>query len=101
MAIVNWSNFTDFGDLPKLANEASGGSFWVGMFYMIWIIAILLMIGYGFEVAILVASFGALILGLVLVYADLMAFTWLLPIISLMLIMFLYIMWSSKKSTQE
>lgn len=98
MAAINWTNVTDFGQLPAQANNASGGSFWMGMFYMIWVILILLFIGFGFEAAIIVSSFLTLVIGILLVYADLMAWQHLLTILGVLLFMFLYIIWSSKKT---
>ena len=97
MASVNWTNVTDLAQLPQEANNASGGSFWVGMFYMLWIILIFLFIGFGFEVAMVVASFLMIVIGLLLVYGDLMAWQHLLTVIGVLLFMFLYIIWSSKK----
>lgn len=94
---INWSNVTDFGQIPGEANTASGGSFWLGMFYMIWVILIFLFVGYGFEVAIIVASFLTIIIGLLLVYADLMAWQHLISVVAVELFMFLYIIWSSSK----
>ena len=73
MVGVNWTNITDFGQLPAAANEASGGSFWVGMLFMMWIIMMLLMISYGFEVAIVTASFVFLIISVLMVYAGILA----------------------------
>lgn len=36
MSGANWSNFTDFTQLPQKANEASLDSFWPGMLVMVW-----------------------------------------------------------------
>jgi len=94
---INWTNITDFGQIPAAANTATGGSFWVGILYMIWVILILLTIAYGFEVAIVVSSFAALIIGLLMVYADLVAWQWITTFIGILLFMFLYIIWSSNK----
>ncbi len=99
MTAINWSNVTDFGQLPQLANIASNNSFWVGMLYMVWIVVMLMMIFYGFEVAILVSSFLALIIGTFLVYADLVSWTYLMTFVGVILAMFLYIIWSGKKTT--
>lgn len=98
MATINWSNITDLGDVPAAANTASSGSFWVGMLYMMWVILILLTIGYGFEVSILVSTFAMLILGLLFVYAGLVAWQWVLTFVGVLVFMFLYIMWSSSKT---
>lgn len=98
MTIVNWTNVTDFGQIPSQANVASGGSFWVAMLYMVWIILIFVLIYTGLEAALLVSSFIALIIGLVLVYADLIAWTWVLTFLGVILSIFLYIIWSSPKT---
>jgi len=94
MAAINWSNITDLGQIPAAANTASAGSFWVGMLYMIWIILIFLTVGFGFEVALLVSSFSALVLGILLVYAGLVAWEWLTVFIGVLVVMFFYIIWS-------
>lgn len=100
MASINWSNITDFGQIPAVANTASNNSFWVGMFYMIWVILIMLMIGYGFEVALIVASFITLIIGLLITYSGLMAWEHLISVLAVILFTFLYIIWSSSKIRQ-
>ncbi len=97
MAAVNWSNVTDFGNLPAQAKIASGGTFWVGMLYMVWIILILVLIGYGFEVAITSASFLAMIIALLLVYSELIAWYHVVTFTGILLFMYLYIMWSGSK----
>lgn len=98
MAMINWSNVTDFGDIPAAANTTSEGYFWTGMLYMCWIILIFIMIGSGFEVALVVASFLALIGGIMLVYADLMSWQLVLPFIGIIISVFLYILWISPKT---
>jgi hypothetical protein len=94
---LNWTNVTDFGQLPAQANLASGGTFWAGMLEMIWIILMLVLIGYGFEVAILVASFLAMIIAFFLVYADLISWGFIVQFAGILLAMFLYIIWSGRK----
>ena len=98
MAYTNWSNITDLGQLPAEANNLSGGSFWVSMFYMLWVILMLLFIGWGFEVAILTASFVMLGVGTLAVYAGLFAWQHLITMVGVLLFMFLYIIWSSSKT---
>jgi|19_taG_2_1085344.scaffolds.fasta_scaffold18870_3 hypothetical protein len=97
MAAINWSNITDFAQIPGAANTATSGSFWSSTFYMLWVILIMLLVGYGFEVAIVVSSFIMMILGTLLVYAGLMAWEHLVSVVALLLFMFLYIIWSSPK----
>ena len=98
MEKINWSNLTDFGDLPEQANTASGGSFWTGMLYMLWVIMILLLIGWGFETAIIASSFVFLVVALIMAYAGLIAWAHVLTFAGVLLFMFLYIIWSSRKS---
>ena len=94
---INWTNVTDFSSLPAQANASTGGTFWTGMLYMLWVVILLLLIAWGFETALLVSSFLALVLGLMLVYAGLMSWTYLLTFVGIILTMFLYIIWSSSK----
>lgn len=98
MTAVNWTNMTSLAELPAAANTASGGSFWVGMLYMLWLILLLLIINYGLEVALLTSSFLAMIIGFLLVYMGLVAWQWVLPFVGVMLFMFLYITWTNQPS---
>lgn len=97
MASINWSNVTDFGDMPAQANVASDGTFWVGMLYMLWVIGILIGSFWGFEAAILTASFLALILALLLVYAGLVAWYHAVAIAGVLLFFFLYTVWAGSR----
>lgn len=97
MAYINWSNITDLSQIPGQANTVSGGSFWVGMFYMMWVIFMFLFIGFGFEAAIVVSAFIMMVIGLLMVYADLFAWQHLLTVVGTLIFMFLYIIWSSAK----
>jgi hypothetical protein len=92
---VNWTSMTKFGDLPLLANQATDGMFWLGMNMMIFVVLFLLFIGFGFEVALLISAFIALISAILLVYAGLMAWHYALIYLGIILIMFLYIIWNS------
>lgn len=98
VSYINWSNVTDLSTLPSLANTGTEGSFWVVILYMIWIILMLAIMVYGFEVSMLVSSFIALILGLLLVYAGLIAWTWILPFLAIIILLFLYITWNKNKT---
>lgn len=100
MTSINWSSITDLGQLPAAANTSSGGTFWVGMLYMIWIVLMIMLSFYGFEVAITVSAFLGLILGLLLVYTGLIAFKWVLTFVGILLFMFLYIIYSGLKARQ-
>jgi len=93
----NWANLTDFGDLPSVANAQTGGTFWVGMLHMIWIILIMVMIGFGFEVAILAASFLCLVIALLLAYSGLVAWGFVIEFAAIILFFILYIIWSGSQ----
>lgn len=95
--MVNWTNVTDFGQIPSEANTATGGAFWPGMLEMVWIILILVLIGYGFEVALVVGTFLALVIALFLVYAGLISWAFIAQFAGILLFMFLYIIWSGRK----
>lgn len=97
MVAINWGNMTDLSQLPARANVTSVGTFWVGMLQMIWIILFLLLLGAGFEAAILVSSFLALILALFLAYMGLVAWVYVIQFTGIILFMFLYITWSGRK----
>jgi len=97
MTAVNWTNISDLGQIPSAVNTASGGSFWAGMLYMIWAILIMLTLAYGFELAIVISSFASLIISLLLVYSGLLAWEHALVFVGIIVIMFLYIIWSSSK----
>lgn len=98
VSYINWSNVTDLSSLPSLANTGTEGSFWMVILYMIWIILMLVIMAYGFEVSMLVSSFIALIIGLLLVYAGLIAWIWILPFLAVIILMFLYITWNKNKT---
>lgn len=98
MSVVNWTNVTDFAQIPGLANTASTNTFWIGMLHMIFIILLLVMIGYGFEVAITTAAFLSLIIAFFLVYSNLIAWGYIVEFAGILLFIFLYITWSSKRN---
>lgn len=97
MSQVNWTNLTDLTYLPQAAGTASNGAFWPMVAYLVFAVAFLMLIAYGFEVAIMVASFIGLIISFILVYSGVMNWTYLLPFVGMILMMFLYISYSSNK----
>jgi len=95
--ITNYfQNVTDFGDLISLPNQSTG-YFWVGMLFMIFAVLTMSFLAYGFEVAVITSAFISLILGMILVYAELIAWKWLMMYLGLILIMMFYITWNSRK----
>ena len=95
--MINWSNVTDLAQIPAQANNATSGSFWSVILYMLFIIITLIMMSYGFEISLLVGSFLSLIIGLLLVYSDLISWYTILPFIAIMVFMFLYMTYQKNK----
>lgn len=90
--MINWTNITDFAQIPALAN--THGPFWAAMLYMIWIISFIILLNWGWDTALMVSSFVCLVLGLMLVYAgDLIAWWHCMVFVGVILFVFLYIMY--------
>jgi hypothetical protein len=94
----NWSNGSDLGRaIVDAPNTNTGDSFWTAILYFIWIVAMGLLLIFGWEVALLVSSFGAMIIGIFLVYLHAIAWQWLIPFPAIILFTILYIVWSSNR----
>jgi len=91
MAPINFSNVTTAADYLNLPNNSTGGWFWAGMLFMLVIVSMISMIGFGIEVALLVSLFLGIILGTFLVYAGLMSMTWLGAMIAAELALIIYV----------
>jgi hypothetical protein len=98
VVLVNWSNISDFGQVPGQANVVTGGSFWLGVLIMIFIVVLLLTLVYGFETSLLVSSFLSMIIGMLLSFADLLNWLFVLPFVALIIFMFLYITYNKGKT---
>jgi hypothetical protein len=96
--MINWTNVTDFGQIPQLANTATGGGFWTTSLFLIWVVLILILSVFGFEVGLLVSSFLALIIGTLLAYGGLVSWTYVMVFIGVILFMILYIIYNTTKS---
>lgn len=93
----NYSNASDVGSLLIDApNANTGDSFWVSIMWLLWIIAFALLTIFGWEVALLVASYGVTVIGVFLVYNDALAWQWLIPFAAIDLFMFFYIVWARR-----
>lgn len=97
MAVINWTNVTSFEQLPALANQATGGGFWVGMLFMMFVVLLLILSFWGFETALIVSAFLGFLLALGLVYAGLISWTYTLVFVGIILVMILYIIVGSPK----
>lgn len=68
-------NFTEIENLTgflEVANTNTGGSFWVGTIWMLWLIMFISMLGFGVEASLLGASFACFTIGVVLTYMGLL-----------------------------
>jgi len=95
----NWSNVTSPETFLQIANDNTGGWFWVSMLSMVTIILLISMLPFGFEAALLGAAFAGLMLGIVMAYLHLVAWTWVVMFAGIIVLMFLWIMFG-RKSTQ-
>lgn len=96
MSAINWTNVTTFEGFLRAGNTATDGVFWTAMLFMLWIIMGMSLIGFGFEVAVMGASFFALILGILLMFLGLTS-GWVVGIfVAILLLMFLYVVLSRK-----
>jgi len=96
-SIPNWSGVDTPEEFLAMPNESTGGYFWAGMDLMIFLIVFITLAGTaGWEAAILSASFVGLLISIFLVYLNLLSFWILGSYIAIILIMFIYIIWSNR-----
>jgi len=93
----HFQNATNLKDLLAIPNATTGGFFWIGMLFMMWGIIVMAMLAFGFEVAMLTASFVILIAGLFLVYLELVSWTWLMTFLGIILFMIFYMVWQKNR----
>ena len=88
---INVTDVTTASDYLNLPNQSTGGIFWAGILFMIVIVSMISMIGFGIEVAMLVSLFIGIILGTFLVYMGVMNMTWLGALVAAELILIIYV----------
>ena len=93
---TNWSNVTNAGDFLRIPNTNTGGWFWVSVLWMIFAIMLISMLPFGFTAAILAASFGCLVIGMILVYMNLVSWVWVIMFAGLIVGTFIWTMYSQK-----
>jgi len=98
VSITNhFENATNLKDLLAIPNATTGGFFWIGMLFMMWGIIVMTLLNFGFEAAMLTASFVILIAGLFLVYLELVSWTWLMTFLGIILFMIFYMVWQKNR----
>jgi hypothetical protein len=89
-------NITTPVELLSLPNTNTGGYFWAVMLIVFFIIVLIALLNYGFEIAALIATISTLTVGIFLVYAELIAWKIMLIPFGMFALMILYIFFSSR-----
>lgn len=97
MASINWTEVTNWGELLQVANTNTEGYFWLMILWGVWIITLILTSVFGLYPALMLASFIGMIFGMFLVYAELVAWPWVLTYLSTIVIAILMISWTANK----
>jgi len=95
--VANWSNVTTWEQMLEVANTNTGSWFWTLITYTVFVLTLLLNVGWGFEVGLITAGFIALIISLVLAFAGLVSWTVVLSFVAIIVLTFIYIGYTTKK----
>ena len=90
---TNWTNVTNPESFLQVANSNTGGWFWVSMLFMITSVLLISMLPMGFEAAILASAFAGFLLGMLLAYMGLVAWSWVAMYAGVIVITILWIMY--------
>jgi len=96
---VNWSAMNSFNDLLTNMNSSGAGWLFTGITWMVFfILFITLMTGMEWEVALMVASFIGLLVGMMVVYAGVGGWEWAVaPFVGLIIISIMYRVYSRNR----
>jgi hypothetical protein len=94
---TNWTTVTDWKGILQSANTNTEGYFWLMILWAVWIVVLMLTSVFGLYPALMLASFIGMIFGLFLVYAELVAWPWVLTYLATIIIAILMISWTSNK----
>ena len=96
-AIPNWSGVDTPEEFLAMPNASTSGYFWTGMDLMVFLILFITLAGpFGWEGALLSAGFIGLLMSIFLVYLGLVAWWVVGAFIGMLLLMFIYIIWSNR-----
>ena len=95
--VNNWTNVTDLNSMLVMANNNTGGYFWAGILFMIFVVMTITMMGMGIEVAILSSAFVGFILGIILVYMGLVSWTYLAGFVGIILVLIIWISYARSR----
>ena len=95
--VTNWTAVTDTASFLGLANTTTGGWFWIGMLFMVFVVLGISLLKFGFEAAILSSGFATLVIGMMFAYMGLIGWSWILMILGILLVVMLWIGYSSSR----
>jgi hypothetical protein len=95
--VFNYSNITSAAALLTAPNTASHGMFWFVILVVTMVIILMATIYTGWEIAMLLSSFICTVAGIFLVYGGLMGWSYEMMFVSILLLMILYVYWSSTR----
>lgn len=96
-SVDSWVNATNFTSVMQIANDNSGGHFWVGILYMFWFILTVGLSPFGLTSALLTSSFATFVSGFFLLYMGLISYQYLAFPVAVIIISILYIVWNSNR----
>lgn len=88
---------TTINDLLNIPNSQTGGWFWLAMLFLVFLVFVMTFLVNGLEIALLSGGFITLILGLFLVYLNLVSWKWLMFFLGIILATLFYITWNNRK----
>ena len=94
---TNWSNITTPETFLQIANDNTGGWFWVSMLFMICTVLCISLLPFGFEAALLAAAFAGLMIGIPMAYMGLVGWSWVVMYSGVVVVMMLWIMYTQKE----
>lgn len=96
--ITSWENVGNITSVLQMPNTSTSGWFWAGMAYMITIVLVMAMINFGIEIAMLVGLFIGILVMIPLVYMGLAPMSALGILVGGIILLIIYLMWSSNKN---
>ena len=96
-SIPNWTGVDTPEEFLAMPNESTGGYFWAGIDLMVFlIIFITLSMQFGWEAGLLAGAFVGILMSIFLVYLGLLSFWILGGFIAVIILMFIYVIWSNR-----
>jgi len=96
MASVNWSSITTPETFLQIANDSTGGWFWVSMLFMIVAVLGISLLPFGFEAAVMAAAFAGLMIGIPMAYLGIVGWSWVMMYGGVIVFMILWIMYAQR-----